>query len=351
MLTRRYGVALGIAVAMTVLAAMTAQSAPAADAGREAGRTAKQPMLTWVKLDLRGGLPPLRESLTVATDGRASVRMGSTRHNGYAGTFEYKIPPKMLARLKQAVREANLRAMPDEYPPPARAVDYTIARLKVRDELGVKRVQVTSASRRYPRALKSLVDLTAIGRGSRNQLVAPAGLLSEIILEATRRPLAAIGVRTELHGRPFRVGKGISVDVVIRNVGRQPVVLPSLDCKEIADCLVWVKLWTGPSHPDQSFTPMDYTLIEFGPRSHEYDWTINDRVRADLSHVVRLGPGEEWRISMPKALMARSPGDYEVVADFRVLNLYDRAALERELGETFVDCWIDVRPVQLTVRE
>ena len=335
-----------LAVCLVSIAACgTTQRLNAAD------RAARQPMLTWLKLELGGGMPPLRESLTIAADGRASVLLRTTRHNGYVGTFEYQIPSSVLACLKRAVREANFRSMPDEYRPPVGAVDFTSARIRVRDELGIKRVRVTSASRRYPRALKSLIDLTKDLPGSGNGLPAPAGLLSEIISEASARPVAAISVRTEAGGRPFRVGEDINVDIVIRNVGRQSVVLPSLECKEIARGFIWVRLFHDPPGAEDSVLGLDSAVIEYGSRSAGYQANMNDRARADLSHVVRIGAGEEWRIRMPKPLVALCAGNYEVTADFRVANLYDRAALERELGNTFIDCWIDVRPARLTVRE
>jgi len=341
MLTRRYGVVAAIAIGLIALAAMTVRAAPGADAGRETSSDASR---VWLTLDWTGGMPPAGEHLTVYADGRVRLVLESPRANGYIGTFELSLPKARFAELQQAVKAADLRGMKDEYGPWHLEHDYTHVTIAVNEELGTKQVRAHSASLWYPRPLRRLFDLSNDTHGPY-----PGGILSKLIDEVSAKPIAAVGARVDAPKRSYRLGDGIDVAVLVKNVGREVVVLPSMESKAIVTGYIGVKLHQETLPPEKIATGWDMTDVEFGPRLLEWHRTLDDEAKSDLRHAVRLEAGAEWRIPMPKPLHAPSAGTYELFCTFQLLRLYDREVLTREVGDGFVSGWMWPQSVEITV--
>jgi len=320
-----------------------ADSAESASGQPAAASGADGEIGAWLQLDWTGGLRPASEHLTIYADGEVRLVLGSPRANGYIGTFELRLPKARFAELKQAVKEANLRSMKDEYGPWHLQADYTHVTITVNDELGTKQVRAHSVSLWYPRPLRRLFDLTYEHEGPY-----AGGVLSRLIDEVSTRPVAAIGVRIEVPKRPIRAGEPFNADIAVRNVATQPVVLPSPRASEIARSTIYVILWHVPTPAAELGSGLARTEIESTPPSRRYRSTLDDVGAADLGHVVRLEPGQEWRIRMPDALVAPGPGNYELIGQFWVGGLYDSRIVSAKLGATFVSGWTRPEPLTIT---
>ncbi|NIM07095.1 MAG: hypothetical protein GTN69_04650 [Armatimonadetes bacterium] len=306
--------------------------------------------MTWLRLRWGGGLAPgSGESLTIDTDGRVRAVLGLPRENGYIGTFELTLPKARLAELRKAVNRANLYSMRDYYPPAKGSYDFTVMTLTVASESEQKQVRATSASWFYPPGLKRLFDLTNRLPGTEHTTAAPDGILSLLILEVSTRPVSAIGVEIQVPKRSFRVGEPIDVTVVVKNVGKNPVVLPSPSIREVAGGHISVQLRHVPLPPEEAAAGIDRAAIRFGESRSEVNTVLSDRAKGDLENVVRIEPGEKWAIRMPKALAAPSPGEYELIGSLDIYWHYECSALAKELGEGLVDGYAGAKSVPLTI--
>jgi hypothetical protein len=285
----------------------------------------------------------------VDTDGTVTAILASPRDNGYIGVFETRLTRDRLEELRSAIERADLRTMDDYYPPRGRAYDLTRVMISIDDAAGRKEVRATSASPGYPSALKSLIDPTKRLKGSTTNV--PAGLLSELIAEASKNPVAAISIHLEVPRLPLRSGEDFEIDVVVKNVGTMPVVLPSPNCRVIASGYIAVYLRHASVPVEEMATGLDFTKICFGPPMLRFHGVLDDAAREDLQHVMRVEPGREWRIRMPRRLRAPSPGRYELVSSFSITLLYDQSVLTRVLGANIVYGWHWLSPLQFTVAE
>ncbi len=316
------------------------------DAARDSEVRKATPM-TWLKLESAGGSMPSYQSLTIDTEGGVRAVLRWPRQNLYVGTFELVLTEERLAELREAVRRADLFNLKDDYPPATGIHCLTWVEIMVVSESNLKRVRATNESPVYPPGLKTLFDLKSRplpGTGH------PGGVLSRLISEVSAHPVAAIGVGIEVQKHSFRVGEEINAALVVKNVGKQPVVLPSLDCEEIARGYMRVELRHVPLPAEEMAEGLASAHIEFGPLiGPRLRGALSDRAKADLKNMVRIEPGGEWRIPMPKALVAPSSGEYELVGSLRTRLYFSHSIVEKELGASPVSGWTAPKPVRLTV--
>jgi hypothetical protein len=334
MLARRYGVALGIAVALTVLPAMTARSAPAADEGPETTSDASK---VWLTLDWTGSLPPIGQHLSVDAEGKVRLRSESQESDRLIGLYGFTLSPERLAQLRQAVAKANLPALDGVYPLGDDQTEVEWVTIRLDDpELGHKQAKVSNRSRYYPAAIRSLFSLGPYE---------PKGVLGELSHEAAQHPICAIRLSVDAPSRRFRKGEPINVTLIVTNVGTQPVVVPSLECKRIVRGRLAVYLQDA-----QYFAVGGDYVTEFGWSGESPPGRFDDRAKADLAHVVRLAPGEQWRIALPKPLIAPDEvGLYEVRASLWMFRQYDLPVLTEALGEGFVSGYLFAEPGHVIV--
>jgi hypothetical protein len=285
----------------------------------------------------------------VDTDGTVTAILASPRDNGYIGVFEIHLPKERFAELRAAIERADLRSMKDDYPPRGKAHDLTRVMVSIDDAAGHKEVRATSASPLSPRSLRLLIDPMKRLEGSMRNV--PAGLLSELIAEASRHPVAAISTRLEAPRVLFHPGEDIAIDIIVKNVGTMLVVLPSPNCMVIASGYLAVYLRHTSLPVEEMATGIDFTEISFGPPMLKFHHVLSDAAREDLQHVVRIEPGREWRIRMPRPLRALSPGRYEAVGQFSIDLLYPRSVLTSVLGAGLVSGWNWPSSLQFTVAE
>jgi len=336
MFTRRYGAPLGIALALIALGPMPATSAPGSDAGREASSEASR---VWLTLDWIGNWLPIGEHLTVNSQGEVRLRLESGTRGDRIGLFGFTLPPQRLANLRDAVKRARVSALDDEYPVEPDATEVEWVTLGISDpELGRKQVKASNRSRYCPLAMRSLFRFR----------VGPhpvKGALNELIREAAEKPIAAIRFSVSVPARRFRKGEPVNADAIITNIGREPVILPSLECKTLVKGYVDIGLWNAASHKSGGFA-----ATEFGWLSQSDPGPL-DAAKADLANVVRLAPGEQRRVFPPKPLVAPSAGEYTVFSDLHMFEQYDLAALTQALGKGFVSGWVCAEPVDIIVSE
>jgi hypothetical protein len=278
-------------------------------------------------------MPPINEILTIDTAGGVEVLLESPRENDYIGTFELTLSSERLAKLKKAILRAHLYELADKYPPRrADYYDYETVDIELDTKRGRKKISVADTCWLYPRRLKPLFDL----KNTMSETSYPEGILSRLISEASASPASAIAVYIEVAERSFQVGEPIDVTVVVKNVGRKPVILPSPECEKIASGSIEVMLRHVPLRAEEAATGLDSTTSEFGSDAGYQFGSLDTQAKEDLDNIVQIEPGKEWRIRMPKPLVATSPGEYELFGLFWIYRLYDRSILEKELGEGLV---------------
>jgi hypothetical protein len=173
--------------------------------------------------------------------------------------------------------------------------------------------------------------------------------LSRLIGDATAHPLAAITVQIGIPKGARHAADPFTPELIVKSIGRKPVVVPSFECKEIVSGYASVTLWHDPPPAGQRDTAVDGTYLQSGPRLLGYHETLDDAGAADLEHMVRIEPAKEWRIRMPKALVAPTPGRYRLDAQFWADLLYKRSAVTERLSAQLVSGWIFPESVSITV--
>jgi hypothetical protein len=262
----------------------------------------------WLELRYGGGpgaFPGADAALRLYPDGRAEAEVNVAREvSGPIGLFASELSSERMAEVREAVERADLHRMRDAYPPRHGHYDYTWVEINVRSASSEKRVYTTSASWFSPRRLRPLLDL----RDRVPETGAPRGILSEVISEVIRSPLAAIRVEAEVPKRTFRVNEPIPVALVISNVGRDPVaVLAPGPCP---DATGWYsvaldRIMTGDTYR----ADIASALVDIGPTPGTQRRL---GVTSQQPELVRIGPGRAWRLEMPQPLYAPTPGSYRV---------------------------------------
>jgi hypothetical protein len=294
---------------------------------------------TWLQLDWEAQPFPT-DHLSIGASGAVAAVLQNPRKNGCVGTFEMRLAAAQFTALKEAVRRADLHHLYDKYPPPPNSCNLAFVRIAVQDARGHKVVLATDRS--YPRRLKPLFDPDGDGGG---------GILDEVASRVAAHPVAAISARIDVPKRSFRAGERINAAIIIKSVGTQTVVLPSLDYDDIGYGYFHVALRHVPPPPEELASGLDSVGLEFGPDLETYRRPARRPPRINPQHVVHIEPRREWRIPMPKPLIAPSAGNYELAGQVDISLLYERSALVSELGEGLISGRLWLASVPLTISE
>jgi hypothetical protein len=266
----------------------------------------------WLSLLIGGGAPPaLQDRISIDRSGTVWARLKSRRQNGYIGEFRFQLSADRLGQLRKRVQAADVPHLARSYPARPDMYDLQWAELSITDDAGSSRtVRVTGDCVGYPRQLKPLIDLAAM-------------------------PISS-GMLIDLH--PAR-GEKIAIDLVVKNVGSEPVVLPSLECRTFAYGMFSAYLRHHPLPASEAAIGLDRDEVTFGrlfQRARNASSPLAPDVISDTAHAVRIAPGGEFAVSM-RPLLVPSAGEYEVLGMMLIGLAYDRDRLEAVLGKGLIE--------------
>jgi hypothetical protein len=287
----------------------------------------------WLSLLIGGGAPPaLQDRISIDRSGTVWARLKSRRQNGYIGEFRFQLSADRLGQLRKRVQAADVPHLARSYPARPDMYDLQWAELSITDDAGSSRtVRVTGDCVGYPRQLKPLIDLAAMPISS--------GMLIDLLSEASEHPVRAVALAIRLGDSHPARGEEIAIDLVVKNVGSEPVVLPSLECRTFAYGMFSAYLRHHPLPASEAAIGLDRDEVTFGrlfQRARNASSPLAPDVISDTAHAVRIAPGGEFAVSM-RPLLVPSAGEYEVLGMMLIGLAYDRDRLEAVLGKGLIE--------------
>jgi hypothetical protein len=247
----------------------------------------------WLYLSHSGTIP-WSEDLTVYSDGRVRVNLFEPRENGYVGVFEFKLSEDRYRNLRKTVRNAFDKTIfpTSNYP---KVQDDEWVKIELRENNKTRSIHKMRDSWFYEGSIRQLFDLTTCKQYKKSAI--NAGILSELISEATNHPLRAISLKVSLNKKTFRTGEKIKPVIIIKNVGCETLLLPSLPGKALTMGEISVTLNSNPA-----------------------DFAIKDKIQLaegrDGEDLITLKPQAEWKIELPRAFIAPPPGEYWIISRY-----------------------------------
>jgi len=266
-----------------------------------------------------------------------------------AGIFECKLERDDWEELFAVIGRAQRARLKDKYSPPRGAHDYGWCTLTVRRRDG------TYQTSRYPdirppRVVRPLFDYSG---GQRK------GHFVELMPEVLRHPKQAVALSASTDKSVYSIAYNGThtavVTVELKNIGTDPVAVPSLDCREVVSGYVDVM---GVRYADQQALadelPTEQEAIlesfPFGADRAQPRQSLTSAAIADLSCAVPLQPGEQFSFSLPSLFLPLEPGICLLYVDCRSEARYASDAVEEELGMPLITGYVSTT-ANITIKE
>ncbi|HJN16598.1 MAG TPA: hypothetical protein QGH10_13930, partial [Armatimonadota bacterium] len=247
------------------------------------------------------------------------------------GLFEGKLGQSRTRELVRAVMDATRAGLDDDYPPSDG--DEARCSIELPTGSGFRTVAFAARRRHVPEALRVLYNDNT-------------GLLVSAYKRALPHPTSAIAGFLAVEARTYKVGEPIAPELIIRSVGTRAVAFPTPDTQHLASGRFQMGLFRssglGPGG--------DWARLQWGPDFYQRPLSdLTPEALLDAGNIRILAPGDEYRLPVPRALIAPLADTYELYAWAWMQARYTEEALASVIEAPLVTgsvsapfVWIDV---------
>ena len=266
-----------------------------------------------------------------------------------AGIFECKLDRSDWEELFTVIGRAQRARLKDKYSPPKGVHDYGWCKLTVRRNDGTYQTS-SYPDIRPPRVVRPLYDSPS---GRRK------GHLVELVPEVLRHPKQAITLSASTDKSVYSIAYNGThravVTVELKNIGIDPVAVPSLDCREVlSGCVVVMGVRYADEQALADRLPTEYEAIlesfPFGGDRAQPRQSLTSAAIADLSCAIALQPGEQFSFLLPPLFLPLEPGICVLHVNWGSSARYALDAIEEELGIPLITGYL-VTTVSITIKE